>query len=326
MANNLLVICGPTATGKTALGIALAKKFNGEVISADSRQVYKGMDIGTGKDIPVNSKFQSANSKLGYYKIDGIKIYGYDLVSPKEEFSVSDYLKFAKDAIAYILNRNKLPILVGGTGFYIKAVTDGVPTASVPKNNDLREKLSSKSAYELFESLSLIDSFKAGSLNTSDKKNPRRLIRAIEVAQYLLDHKLPIPKIINNDLVDALFIGLSSSKLALEERINKRVDQRVTDGFQDEISDLLKAGVSWSDQSMLSLGYRQWRDFLEGGVEKDVVIAEWKKEERKYSKRQMVWWKNDPRVCWFNIDEPDYQENVENMVKKWYISNNTNEH
>ena len=296
----LLVICGPTATGKTALAIKLAKKFDGEIVSADSRQVYKGMDIGMGKewgDVP---------------------IHGYDLVDPRREFSVSKYLKFARKILKDIWRRGKLPILVGGTGLYIKGVVDGIPTVEVPRNNELRKRLEEKSADELFESLSQLDAVRAGSMNSSDRKNPRRLVRAIEVAQWNLGHGV---KCLTSDILhptSVLVIGLTAAKEPLNTRIEDRVGERVKAGIKKEIESLLKNGVSWDDQSMMSFGYRQYRDFFEGEVPEEVVVSEWTREEQKYVKRQMTWFKKDKRVGWFDIFEVDYQKKVEKMVAKWY--------
>ena len=296
----LLVICGPTATGKTALAIKLAKKFDGEIVSADSRQVYKGMDIGMGKewgDVP---------------------IHGYDLVDPRREFSVSKYLKFARKILKDIWRRGKLPILVGGTGLYIKGVIDGIPTVEVPRNNELRKRLEEKSADELFESLSQLDAVRAGSMNSSDRKNPRRLVRAIEVAQWNLGHGV---KCLTSDILhptSVLVIGLTAAKEPLNTRIEDRVGETVKAGIKKEIESLLKNGVSWDDQSMMSFGYRQYRDFFEGEVPEEVVVSEWTREEQKYAKRQMTWFKKDKRVGWFDIFEVDYQKKVEKMVAKWY--------
>jgi tRNA dimethylallyltransferase len=320
MNNKLLIICGPTATGKTSLALRLAKKFNGEIVSADSRQVYKGMDIGTGKDIPENAKYQMTNDKLGFYETNGIRICGYDLVSPKNEFSVSRYLKFAGKIISDIESRGKLPILVGGTGLYIKGVVDGIPTVNIPRNKRLRENLGELSAEQLYESLSQIDSFKAGSMNSSDRKNPRRLMRAIEVATWMIDNsRKNLPK--NKKTFDTLFVGLTAPTGFLEERISKRVNVRIGDGFEDEVKKLIDSGVDWNDQSMMSLGYRQWRDFAEGAVDRATAISEWKKEERKYARRQLTWWKRDGRVNWFDIREFGYQKKVEKLVEKWYTVN-----
>jgi len=301
--NKLLVICGPTATGKTSLGILLAKKFNGEIVSADSRQVYKNMDIGTGKEWG-----------------DNVKIWGYDLVSPKDEFSVSKYLRFAQKAILDIEKRGKLPILVGGTGLYIRGVVDGIPTVDVPRNIKLRKNFENLNSDQLYEHLSQIDSFKAGAMNSSDKKNPRRLIRAIEVATWMIDNsKKDLPQ--NRKMFDTFFIGLTAPTEFLEKRINKRVADRIDKGFEDEIKKLIDSGVDWNDQSMMSLGYRQWRDFAEGAVDRQSALDEWKKEERKYAKRQMVWWRRDARINWFDISRGQYQEKVEKLVKKWYTVN-----
>ena len=318
MVNKLLIICGPTATGKTSLGIKLARIFNGEIVSADSRQVFKYMDIGTGKDIPAGSTYEFKNKILGgSYKIDGINLWGYDLVSPREEFNVSKYLRFAHKAISDIANRGKLPILVGGTGLYIKGVVDGIPTADVPVNEKLRENLEGLSADILFDNLSQIDSIRAGSMNSSDKKNPRRLVRAIEVATWMIDNSKRKSSQ-EKKLYDALFIGLTSPVQYLESNINKRVDKRIDRGFGDEVKKLLSLGVDWGDQSMMSLGYRQWRDYEEGAVDMETAVSEWKKEERKYAKRQMVWWKRDGRVNWFDVKDVEYVKKVENLVKKWY--------
>jgi tRNA dimethylallyltransferase len=317
--DKLLVICGPTATGKTSLGILLAKKFNGEIVSADSRQVYKNMDIGTGKDLPVNLKLKIKNLKLGgVYEINGVPIWGYDLVSPKDEFSVSKYLKFAQRTISDIEKRGKVPILVGGTGLYIKGIVDGIPTINIPRNNKLRKNLEKMDSVQLYEHLSQIDSVRAGSMNSSDKKNPRRLIRAIEVAMWTLDNsKKSLSQ--NRKIFDTLFIGLTAPPEFLEKRTNKKVDEMIDKGFEEEVKKLINSGVDWNDQSMLSIGYRQWRDFAEGAVDRETALSEWKKEERKYSKRQMAWWKRDGRVHWFDIRQPQYQKKVEKLVKKWYI-------
>ena len=189
----LLVICGPTATGKTELGMYLAKMLaagpkgsgpGGEIVSADSRQIYKGMDIGTGKDLPKKSKIQKLqDSKLeyGFFNITGVRMWGYDIVEPNEDFSVARYINTANLIIKDIWRRNKLPILVGGTGFYIKGVVDGIPTASVPKSLRIREKFKDKLVKELQDVLRKFDAKRFASMNESDKNNPRRLVRAIEI-------------------------------------------------------------------------------------------------------------------------------------------------
>ena len=189
--DKLLIICGPTATGKTDLAIRLAKKFGGEVISADSRQVYKGMNIGTGKDISnfkfqIDFKFQISNFKfkVGYYQVDGIKIWLYDIVKPDYQFNVADYKECADLVTFDILNRGKLPILVGGTGLYIKAVVSGIETLGVPSDWKLRERLLHCSIASLLEQLKKLDPDRWEEMNESDRNNPRRLVRAIEIAYW----------------------------------------------------------------------------------------------------------------------------------------------
>lgn len=313
----ILIVCGPTATGKTSLGVSLAKKFSGEIVSADSRQVYRGMDIGTGKDLPKSSKTQSLkNSRHHFYKVNGVRIWGYDLVGPSSEFSVAKYLKFAKKVIKEIRERGKLPILVGGTGFYIQAVTGHISTINIPKNRRLRNSLASKTPLELFEILAGLDSTRAGNLNVSDKNNPRRLVRSIEVAQYLITNGSKKEKVSKYD--DVLFVGLYAPTEVIEKKINERVDARVRKGVVEEVKSLLKSGISWGDQSMSSLGYRQWRGYIDGQVEEQKVIEEWKSEERKYVRRQLTWFKKDKRINWIDVSKKNYQKNVEKLVKKWY--------
>lgn len=319
MKNKLLVICGPTSTGKTSLGLRFAKKFNGEIVSADSRQVYREMNIGTGKDLPKGAKLKKDFfAKWGYYEVDGIRVWGYDLVDPKNEFSVAQYLKIAHKFISDIYKRSKMPILVGGTGLYIKGVVDGIPTASVPRNKGLRKNLERRSADELFDTLASLDSVKAGSLNSSDRKNPRRLIRAIEIAQYQLTKK-EVPSMHTASLnYDTLFVGLFAPGEVLNHRITTRVAQRVVMGIKDEIRKVLRHGVKWEDQAMVALGYGEWRDFFEGVVSENEVISQWERAEKNYAKRQMTWFKKDKRVNWFDITAKSYPNVVEKMVQKWY--------
>src|SRR3990172_2929291 len=214
----LLVICGPTATGKTSLALQLANLLAsgpkgsgpvGELVSADSRQVYRGMDIGTGKDLPKKARFKITDLRfkdntIGYYEIEGVRIWGYDLVEPTEEFSVSKYIETAGYVIDDIWRRGKLPILVGGTGLYIKGVVDGISTANIPKSLSLRMQYKEKSVDELGEILGSIDPFKLASMNASDRKNPRRLVRAIEVSSTKVKGKR---QAVDGIRADVLFVG-----------------------------------------------------------------------------------------------------------------------
>lgn len=319
MNKKILIITGPTATGKTVLALWLAKRFKGELVSADSRQVYKGMDIGTGKDLPFLARFHPEPGGVGgYYLYGSTKLWGYDLVTPDKNFSVSQYIKFAKKIIGDIAKRGNLPILVGGTGLYIKALLDGIPTAEIPQNKDLREKLKEKTSSELYETLAQLDPGKAGSLNSSDSKNPRRLIRAIEIATWKLSFGQT--KKISPVLFgwDSLIVGLTTDIDVLSQKIKKRVDKRLARGLEKEIKSLLSKKIDWDSQAMSSLGYRQWRDYFEKKISFDQAIVNWVAEEKKYTKRQMTWFKKDARIKWFDIKEMNTAKKVENLVKKWY--------
>lgn len=330
----LLVICGPTAIGKTPLALHLAKVLAsdpkgsgsaGEVVSADSRQVYKGMNIGTGKDIPKGfeiriSKLGFKGGGIGYYTDGYTRIWGYDLVEPKEGFSVAQYAETANRIIENIWGRKKLPILVGGAGLYIKALVDGIPTVAIPKNEGLRSSLRGKEIKELYDILAQLDPIRAASMNASDRKNPRRLIRAIEVADCKVRAKEATRNGGGLQDFDELFIGLKAPKRILDARIEKRVERRVRQGIEKEIESLLVKGASWGMQSMTCLGYRQWKYFFEGKKTKEEVVSLWKKEEVNYAKRQITWFKRDRRINRFDITKSDYPKNVEKLVKKWYSS------
>ncbi|EKE04851.1 MAG: tRNA delta(2)-isopentenylpyrophosphate transferase [uncultured bacterium] len=307
----ILVICGPTATGKTQLGFKLAKKLGGEIISADSRQVYKYMDIGTGKEWG-----------------NEIKVWGYDLVDPKEKYSVSEYFKSMKFVIEDIWSRNKLPVIVGGTGLYIKSLIDGIPTIDIPQNKNLRESLAKLTIDELFEKLAVLDGVKAGSLNTSDRKNSRRLIRAIEVAVWNTEnetqkHIVDKRKKILDKNVDVLMVGITTNTSKLLKSIENRVEKRMNEGFIDEVEMLLKMGVSWKNQSMNSLGYKESEVFFKEGLTYEEFIEKWVKNEIKYVKRQLTWFKKDKRINWFDHSDNLFPRSVVNLVDKWY-SKDTN--
>ena len=299
----LLVICGSTATGKTDLALRLSRLLNGVLVSADSRQVYKHMDIGTGKDL----------ERVGI-------IYGYDIALPWQEYSVAQYLEYAKKAVKKIWSSNKLPILVGGTGLYIKAVIDGIETANIPRNKLLRQSLEKKDVFELYDILASDDPVRAANMNSSDRKNPRRLIRAIEITIGTMDSKKV--KSIKGLAADTLFIGLTAPKDFLNKRIFLRVEKRIDRGIEREIEFLLKHGVTWDMQSMNSLGYKQFKEHFEEGKSIDEVISEWIREEGKYAKRQMVWFKKDKRVKWFDISDSKYVKKVEELTQNWYTTPN----
>lgn len=333
----LLVICGPTATGKTELAIKLAQKLDGEIVSADSRQVYRGMDVGTGKDVE-NFKFPSQSylapsgtirtrrkerfwtgKQIGYYLVNGIKIWLYDVVEPKEEFSVAQYFKITKVVIKDIWQRGKLPILVGGSGFYIKALTHGIESLGIEPDWELRKKLSNLEINQLRANLAKIWPERWKIMNESDRKNPRRLIRAIEIARKYQNPNIKIQnyksKIKN---LDTLFIGLTAPYPVLYRRIDKRVEERVKKGVVEEIKTLLKKGYGWDLPSMSGMGYREFRDFFEKRANFEEAVQRWKWDEHQYARRQMTWFKKDPRIHWFPITDPDLTEKMERLIRTWY--------
>ncbi|MEK7521688.1 MAG: tRNA (adenosine(37)-N6)-dimethylallyltransferase MiaA [Patescibacteria group bacterium] len=319
----LLIICGPTGVGKTALGIDLAKKFNGEIVSADSRQIYKGLNIATGKDIGGGNRKKLPYKEEGieyYWELENIPIYLLDAADPEENFSVAQYYQLATRAIDYIRSVKKLPIIVGGTGLYIKSLIENMETLGIPPNQSLRLAYEGKSANELFMILSRLNPELANSLNESEKNNKQRLIRRIEVAQST-PQPTPDPSPTTHNSQLTLQISLTAPYPILKEKIAKRIDEWVKMGAVEEINSLLKNGISWGNQSMSSLGYKEWEPYFKGKKTKEETIKEWKTKEWQYAKRQLIWFKKDPNVMWFDITDKNYPQNVEETVKNWYNSN-----
>lgn len=325
--NKLLVICGPTATGKTSLAVSLAQKFDGELVSADSRQIYKGMDIGTGKDIKekrirdsftLHTKFGKV--ELAAYDIDGILIWLYDVISPDQPFSVSHYQTLAADVIKRIHIKGKLPILVGGSGLYIKAVTEGIGTFDIPKNEGLRKKLVQLSVEELQKKLCGLSQEVYETLNESDRKNPRRLVRKIEIVS---SHASPFLSSAAEHYL-TFTIGLTADKSILSHNITRRVENRVQEGIVEEIRALIAAGYSWDLPSLHTLGYKEWRQYVSnpGEDEKKKTVSQWIQNEVNYAKKQMTWFKKQPYVEWVDIKDSGYTRKVDAAVRAWYTQAN----
>ncbi|MEK7081361.1 MAG: tRNA (adenosine(37)-N6)-dimethylallyltransferase MiaA, partial [Patescibacteria group bacterium] len=238
----ILVVVGPTASGKSDLAVYLAKKFGGEVISADSRQVYKGLDVGTGK---ITKK-----------EMFGISHHLLDVASPKRVFTVTEYKSLAEKALGDIWRRGKVPIVCGGTGFYIRAVIDNLIIPEVPPDKKLRRRLDKKTVDELFAILKSLDPRRAKEI---DAKNPRRLIRAIEIATALghvprLEASLPS--------YDVLKVGLTLPDKILKQRIHIRLFARISRGMVAETKRLHKQGLSWKRMDELGLEYRYLARYL----------------------------------------------------------------
>lgn len=323
----IIIITGQTATGKTKLAFDYAQKHNAELVNFDSRQVYKYLDIITGKDLPEDSKFKIQNSKLqsrsqknnlGYYPIStnfnkfqpiSTKIWLYDIVTPDQYFSSFKYVKLAQDVIKDIISRGKTPILIGGSYFYLKHLLYGFDY-KVPPDFKLREKLNKKSVPELQKTLTSLNPQIPQTMNQSDWNNPRRLIRKIEIEQFI---KSEGDKVYKKRLGDSLkqkiltansftIIGLRyKDKEILKQAIIKRVEKRLKQGAIDEVKKILKMGYKKTDPGLKTIGYKQIIDYLEGNLTKEKAIENWITAEVQYAKRQYTFMKKDPNIQWKEI-------------------------
>ncbi|OGF28654.1 tRNA (adenosine(37)-N6)-dimethylallyltransferase MiaA [Candidatus Falkowbacteria bacterium RIFOXYC2_FULL_47_12] len=297
--NKLLVIVGPTATGKTKLAVRLAVQFNGEIVSADSRQVYRGMDVGTGKDL---REFR-INLSIPYHLID--------IVSPKTEFNLAKYLKLAKRAIADIQTRGKLPILVGGTGLYVQALVDGYALSGVGPDKDLRARLEKQTISELQKQLKKLDPDFSDSID-----NKRYLIRYIEM---LKQTKKPLAQILQKQGsgYDSLVLGLSFPREEINKKINKRLRQRIErEGMMEEVKNLHAQGVSWKRLESFGLEYKFVSQYLQGKLERNDMIAKLAIAIHQFAKRQMTWLRRWERQSQ-NIYWVQTHSDAKKLVQKW---------
>lgn len=279
----VIVVLGQTATGKSDLAVKIARKFNGEVISADSRQVYKGLDIGSGK--------------ITKSEMKGIRHHLLDVANPKKKFTVAQYQKLAKSAMAYLVKKNKVPIICGGTGFYIDAITKGIVFPEVPPNLKLRKTLEKKTAEQLFKILKTLDRARAKSI---DAKNKVRLIRAIEIVKAL--GKVPKIKESKSEY-EFIKIGLHLPSSKLKEKIEKRLIKRIKMGMLNEAKKLHKMGLSWKRMEELGLEYKFMALYLQNKITKQEMLEKLNSEIYKYAKRQMTWFKRDSEINWFSPTE-----------------------
>lgn len=285
----IIVIVGPTATGKSALAVRLARKFDAEIISADSRQVYKGLNIGTGK---ITKK-----------EMAGVTHYMLDVTDPKKQFTVAEFQGQARKNLQEIFSRNKIPIICGGTGFYISAFVDNLVFPEVPPNKKLRAKFEKKSAEELFKILKKLDRRRADEI---DPLNKRRLVRAIEVAKAL--GKVPRLDIgcstsLTSDVQRVLWIGLTAKPEELRNKINIRLLARIKKGMINEARKLRKRGLSWKRMKELGLEYRYLARFLQKKISKSEMINKLETEIWHYARRQITWFRRDKRIKWFSPNE-----------------------
>jgi tRNA dimethylallyltransferase len=309
----IIVIVGPTACGKTALSIELAKKFNGEIVSADSRQIYKEMNIGTAKPEIFSPKDFKNWLLTPYLNKDKIHHYLMDIKKPSLDYSLAQYKKDAIRAIKHILGKNKLPILVGGTGLYIKAVIDNLKIPKVKPNPLLRKKLENdlkeKGLDYLIKKLIDID---PGSSYLIDLKNPRRVIRALEIVittkEPLSSQRKTGPK-----LFDALILGIYPGKKILKERIIKRINQMFKRGLISEVQNLiLKYGKN--AKAFDAIGYKEIIEYLNNKISKEEALNQIIKNTINYAKRQMTWFRKNKNIVWIK-NKKEAEKLVLNFIK-----------
>ena len=301
MKQPLIVLTGPTAVGKTSLSISLAKAVNGEIISADSMQVYKKMDIGS--------------AKIRSEEMQGIPHYLVDVLEPEEEFHIVKFQQMAKKAMEDIYSRGKIPILVGGTGFYIQAVTKDIDFTEAQQENDYRKELEAlaeeKGGEHLHEMLRKVDPVSADAIHAH---NVKRVIRALEFY-----HQNGSPISAHNEEqkqhespYNLAYFVLNMPRELLYERIDLRVDQMMKEGLLEEVSRLKEEGCHRGMVSMQGLGYKEILDYLEGRVSLDEAVYILKRDTRHFAKRQITWFKREKDVTWMNY--PDYNNSQAEML------------
>ena len=288
----ILIILGPTAVGKSDVSIHLAKKFNGEIISADSVQVYKGLDIGS--------------AKITKEEMNGIVHHCIDIKDPNDDFSVFDFVELTKKKIAEIANRGKFPIIVGGTGLYVRALLGGYTFGGAGKQKDFRDELEKKSVDELYEILLLKDEKRAKELSLNDKK---RIIRALEIIEFGNN-----PQSTKCEY-DAIVINLCMERQKLYERINRRVDIMLEAGLVDEVKKLLENGVKKDCLGLQAIGYKQVVSFLAGEIDYKAMAEDIKQKTRNYAKRQMTFFRSVKEALLVSMDDKDKEKAVLELEK-----------
>ena len=287
---NLLVVLGPTASGKTEMAVRLARKIDGEIISADSRQVYRGMDLGTGKDL---SSYRDGETTVPCHLID--------ILDPSDEFSVFDYQRLFYRCFQEINRRAKVPLLVGGTGLYLEAVIRGYHMPAVPVNDTLREELKGEEIEALRRRLLAISS---GVHNKTDLLERERLIRTIEIAEFARGHSYHVPDRIP---ISPLVMGVHCERAALRKKITARLHARLAAGLIEEVESLHERGIGWERVDSFGLEYRYIARYLQGRMSREEMIRTLDTRIHQYAKRQETWFRrmerNGIRIHW--IDGPD---------------------
>ena len=302
MKPKVVVIVGPTASGKTAVSIELAKKINGEIISSDSMQIYKDMDIGTAK--PSKEEMQ------------GIKHYLLDFVEPDKSFNVAKYKSMAESAIEEILKKGKVPIIVGGTGLYVNTLVDGIEFADVPGDEEYRNELIEKGyregAMSIYKELEKVDSESAKKI---DPNNIRRVARALEIYKVTGKTKTQLDIESRKEVkYDYRLFGMEWDRETLYNRIDLRVDKMIEAGLIDEVRNVTEK-FKISNTAVQGLGYKEVIEYINGHITKEEMIEKIKGETRKYAKRQLTWFRKNKQTIWLNgLD--DIQNNLKIILEE----------
>ncbi len=306
MKNKVLFIVGPTAVGKTDLALDIAKKVNGELISSDSVQVFKGLDIVSGKDLPPEYTHYA-----GYYHShSGPSIHLLDVVNPTDPFSVEEFIKLARKSMQNIFERNRVPVVVGGSGLYVKALIDGL-SVRVEPNEQLRKELSELDTNQLQNMLRDLNKKQLDDMNESDKANPRRLIRKIELNKAKNNNDVTE----TNPAHDYYMVGLKCDRELLKKRIDKRVENRIEHGAIDEVRKLFASYAELTQQVKDANGYKQLFSYLNGEIDYEEAMYRWKLSEYKHAKNQMTWFQKYGNVEWFDINDNNYRAKIMQNVK-----------
>ena len=299
----MIVLTGPTAVGKSKLSIQLAKTIGGEIIYADSMQVYKYMNIGTDKITPE--------------KMQGVPHHLIDFMDPKEDFNVFVFQKLVKEAISDIASRGYVPIIVGGTGFYIQAVLYDVDFTETDEDDSYRKELEERAKTEgvhvLHEELRAVDPESAEAIH---ENNSKRVIRALEyykkTGRPISEHNREQHE--RTSPYDFKYFVLTDKRETLYSRIDKRVDQMIDEGLEEEVRDLLTLGIPRTATSMQGLGYREMFGYLDGEYDLDRAIYLIKRNTRHFAKRQLTWFKREKDVIW--LDKKDFEHNDDLILKE----------
>ncbi len=290
MKPRVIVIVGPTASGKTSASIKLAEKINGEIISADSMQIYKEMNIGTAKPT--------------LEEMNGIKHYMFDVVAPDETFNVTKYVEKAIECVKEIVSKGKIPIIVGGTGLYVSTLINGIEFCEVNEDPNYRKEMTElaeeKGNHYLHEMLEKIDPEAAKNI---DANNVRRVIRALEIYKVTGKTKTLLDKESRKEVpFDYKLYGIETNREVLYDRINKRVDKMLEDGLIDEVKELLEK-YTFSSTAIQGLGYKEVKEYLDGKLSYDEMAEKLKMETRRYAKRQLTWFRREKAIMWCKLDE-----------------------